>query len=294
MFYQPARQQFDQGYSPFSGGLGQFGYSTFGSPFGFGGGGFGGFGGGFGGGYGPFGFGGGYSPFGFGGGYGGFNPMMGGLGQFGYSPFGFGGGFGNFNPFFSGIGGLGQFNSQQNMQSPNAGNVQDTGVSQPLKQSYETRMPTEEDWRLHNAFTPFTPQQPTFQSPISNYKNMPDPRVIGAHNQIEQLVRQRYPTPLREPGSLTMDIKPDEAYRSELMERFGLGVNRGQREAGMRNAMDAATNPLDDSRMGVENARSARENWFRKSPEQQQRLLNQSQQLQTLGVNSPQMQAFLG
>jgi hypothetical protein len=250
MFYQPARQQFDQGYSPFSGGLGQFGYSTFGSPFGFGGGGFGGFGGGFGGGYGPFGFGGGYSPFGFGGGYGGFNPMMGGLGQFGYSPFGFGGGFGNFNPFFSGIGGLGQFGQQQNMQPINPGNTNFNALKQ-------------------------------------DFRNMPTEAYMFGSSPLRA-------TPLREPGSLTMDIKPDEAYRSELMERFGLGVNRGQREAGMRNAMDAATNPLDDSRMGVENARSARENWFRKSPEQQQRLLNQSQQLQTLGVNSPQMQAFLG
>ena len=301
MFYQPARQQFDQGYSPFSGGLGQFGYGTFGSPFGFGGGGFGGFGGGFGGfgggfggGYSPFGFGGGYSPFGFGGGYSGFNPMMGGLGQFGYSPFGFGGGFGggfgNFNPFFSGIGGLGQFGQQQNMQPINPGNTNFNALKQDFR-----NMPTEaymfdssplratplrEPGSLNTkpVFIPDPPLpegmvgtlggtgydpvtgrvdlgsaggsgryvQPQPATPVPfipqqfNYKNMRDPRVVGAVNQIDQLVRQRYPTPLREPGSVTMDVKPDEAYRSELMERFGLGVNRGQREAGMRNAMDVA------------------------------------------------------
>ena len=58
--------------------------------------------------------------------------------------------------------------------------------------------------------------------------------------------------------------------------------------------MQRPFNPFDDSGMGAENARSARENMRNMSPAQMQNLQGLLQQLQGFGVNSPQGQAMLG
>lgn len=58
--------------------------------------------------------------------------------------------------------------------------------------------------------------------------------------------------------------------------------------------MQRPFNPADDSGMGAENARSARENMRNMSPAQMQNLQSLMQQLQGYGINSPQGQAMLG